>query len=260
MAFAIAVAAVTIGFLLPSETGREDRREPASRSKAKDQPSTSGSGSAGSTPASFAATAAEYVLDQPRRRNELGQALPFRERSFPASSIDLLRRATRGNFATLELFTGVSLRVRVTGRWDDQDGTRVAASLDGRPERDRLFASWNKDDMIKLIELPSENLAYEFVDDGNGGYLVREWLFTDVVCATPSPETPSADSGISRPEQKTARSSTARCSGIWSSPTRPHPARPNSTVSCSPSCLVGLRDAQQARFLESRGHDLQTDG
>ncbi|MFM8808362.1 MAG: hypothetical protein ACKOJB_05565, partial [Chthoniobacterales bacterium] len=59
-----------------------------------------------------------------------------------------------------ELFPGVSFRVRVTGRWDDQDGIRVAASLEGHPEKDRLFASWNKDSMRTLIELPSENLAY----------------------------------------------------------------------------------------------------
>lgn len=155
----------------------------------------------------LAATAAEYELDTPRRRNELGQPLPFRERLFPASSIDLLRRADRGNFATLELFPGVSFRVRVTGRWDDKDGTRVAASLEGRTARDRLFASWNKDDMRTLIELPSENLAYELIDDGNGGYLVREWLFTDVVCATPSSWSREADSGIPPRERIVAQGS-----------------------------------------------------
>ncbi|MFM7374762.1 MAG: hypothetical protein ACKO39_06395, partial [Chthoniobacterales bacterium] len=42
-------------------------------------------------------------------------------------------------------------------------------------------------------------LAYELINDGKGGYLVREWLFTDVVCATPSPETRGADAGIPRP-------------------------------------------------------------
>lgn len=194
------MAAVTIFFLLPSGTGTtKDRREPASRGKANEQASASEAGNIGTAPASFAATATKYVLDQPRRRNELGQALPFRERAFPASSIDLLRRAHRGNFATLELFPGVSFRVRVTGRWDDQDGIRVAASLQGRPEKDRLFASWNKDSMRTLIELPSENLAYELINDSKGGYLVREWLFTDVVCATPSPETRGADAGIPRP-------------------------------------------------------------
>ncbi|MFM8229790.1 MAG: reprolysin-like metallopeptidase, partial [Chthoniobacterales bacterium] len=196
---AITTAAVTLGFLLPGETGVRKNRDTASRSEITNEPLVSGSSSAGKNPASFDPTAAEYQLDGPRKRNELGQALPFRERSFPASSIDLLQRANRGNFATLELFPGVSFRVRVTGRWDDQDGIRVAASLEGHPEKDRLFASWNKDSMRTLIELPSENLAYELINDGKGGYLVREWLFTDVVCATPSPETRGADAGIPRP-------------------------------------------------------------
>jgi len=188
-----------LGFLLPGETGARKNRDTASRSEITNQPLVSGSSSTGKNPASFAPTAAEYQLDGPRKRNELGQALPFRERAFPASSLDLLQRANRGNFATLELFPSVSFRVRVTGRWDDQDGIRVAASLEGRPEKDRLFASWNKDSMRALIELPSENLAYELIDDGKGGYLVREWLFTDVVCATPMPQTGGAESGIPRP-------------------------------------------------------------
>ncbi|MFM8459452.1 MAG: zinc-dependent metalloprotease family protein, partial [Chthoniobacterales bacterium] len=206
---AITTAAVMLGFLLPGETGVRKNRDTASRSEITNEPLVSGSSSADKNPASFAPTAAEYQLDGPRKRNELGQALPFRERSFPASSIDLLQRANRGNFATLELFPGVSFRLRVTGRWDDQDGTRVAASLEGRPEKDRLFASWNKDSMRALIELPSENLAYELINDGKGGYLVREWLFTDVVCSTPMPRTGGAESGIPRPEQKTAMSSPA---------------------------------------------------
>lgn len=209
IALAIAAVAVMLGFLLPGETGARKNRDTASRSEITNQPLVSGSSSTGKNPASFAPTAAEYQLDGPRKRNELGQALPFRERAFPVSSIDLLQRANRGNFATLELFPGVSFRVRVTGSWDDQDGIRVAASLEGRPEKDRLFASWNKDSMRALIELPSENLAYELIDDGKGGYLVREWLFTDVVCATPMPQTGGAESGIPRPEQKTAMSAPA---------------------------------------------------
>ena len=120
--------------------------------------------------------------------------------------MDLLRRAKRGNFAALELFPGVSFRARVTGRWDDQDGTRVAASLDGLPDRDRLFASWHKEGTRTLIELPSQNLAYEIIDNG-GGYLVREWLFTDVVCATPSSRNREADSGIPPPERSVAQGS-----------------------------------------------------
>lgn len=136
----------------------------------------------------------------------MGQPLPFREGTVHAADIDFLRRAGRGDFAKLQLFPGVSFRIRVTERWDDQDGTRVAASLEGRPKKDRLFASWNKNGMRALIELPSQNIAYELVDDSRGGNMVREWLFTDVVCSTPMPRTGGAESGIPRPEQKTAQS------------------------------------------------------
>ena len=207
---ALIAVALAIGALLLL---RATPKSGAGTARGETSPAASQAEITGNTPsarrpdaANFAATAAEYELDSPRRRNELGQALPFRERAFPASSVEMLRGAGRGNFATLELFPGVSFRLRVTGRWDDQDGTRVAASLEGRAEKDRLFASWNKDSMRTLIELPSENLAYEVVDDGRGGYVVREWLFTDVVCATPSPETRGADAGIPRPAGNQASS------------------------------------------------------
>ncbi|MFM8884845.1 MAG: hypothetical protein ACKOKC_00295, partial [Chthoniobacterales bacterium] len=120
---AITAAAMTLAFLLPGETGVRKNRDTKSRSEITNEPLVSGSSSTSKTPASFAPTAAEYQLDGPRKRNELGQPLPFRQRALPPSGIDLLQRANRGNLATLELFPGVSFRVRVTGRWDDQDGT-----------------------------------------------------------------------------------------------------------------------------------------
>jgi hypothetical protein len=171
---------------------------------------TSQSGSSPSGPkngAAFAASAADYELDAPRRRDELGRALPFRERPLATSGLEWLRRGQAGNFASLDLFPGVTLRARITGKWEDENGTRVAAALEGRAAKDRLFASWHKDGMRTLIELPSENLAYEILDDGRGGYLVREWLFTDVVCATPSARNRGADSGIPPPERGVAQGS-----------------------------------------------------
>ncbi len=158
-------------------------------------PSTSGPKNS----TAFAGSAAEYELDAPRRRDDLGRPLPFRERQLTTSGMEWLRRGNTGTFASLDLFPGVTLRARITGKWEDENGTRVAAVLDGRAAKDRLFASWHKDGMRSLIELPSENLAYEILDDGRGGYTVREWLFTDVVCATPSPVTRGADAGIPRP-------------------------------------------------------------
>ncbi len=158
---------------------------------------------------SFAATAADYKPDAPRRRNHLGQALPFRESAFSAQSADALRSARAGDDLSLEIFPGVKFDVRVTGRWVDADGTRVAARLTGLPERDRLFMSWEKTGTRGLIEIPSRNLAYEILSAAGGSYVVREWLFTDMVCSTPRGTGESADSGLPRPQASAAAPSQA---------------------------------------------------
>ena len=149
---------------------------------------------------SIAATAADYELDAPRRRNEIGQALPFREAAFSTKSADALQSARIGDGVSLEVFPGVTFAAHVTGRWVDANGTRVAAKIDGLPERNRLFMSWDKDSTRGLIEIPSRNLAYEILSAAGGGYVVKEWLFTDMVCSTPRSDGPSADSGLPRPE------------------------------------------------------------
>jgi hypothetical protein len=146
----------------------------------------------------WVATAGDYELDAPRRRNELGQPLPFREAPLSRATGDLLRRSQRGNVISLELFPGIQFTARITGRWDDSGETRVAALLDGQPERDRLFMTWNDREVRGLLELPSRNLAYEIVATA-GDYVVREWLFTDVICATPDQDTRSAERGLPRP-------------------------------------------------------------
>ena len=148
---------------------------------------------------SFAATAAEYEPDAPRRRNDLGQALPFRESAVSPKSANALRSAIVGDDVSLEVFPGVKFEARVTGRWVDAAGTRVAAKLTGLPERDRLFMSWGKDGARGLVEIPSRNLAYEILSVAGGGYIVKEWLFTDMVCAAPGSDGNSADSGLPRP-------------------------------------------------------------
>lgn len=152
----------------------------------------------------FAARASDYELDAPRRRTELGEPLPFREALFSKATAQLLSRAQRGNTISLELFPGVAFTARVTGRWDDHGETRVAAQLDGQPASDRLFMTWKGAEARGLIELPSRNLAYEILAT-TGGYVAREWLFTDVVCATPGREGGSADRGIPRPSSVEAR-------------------------------------------------------
>ena len=158
----------------------------------------------------FAATAADYQLDAPRRRTELGEPLPFREAPFSEAAAQLLRRAQRGNVISLEVFPGVAFTARITGRWDDHGETRIAAQLDGHPERDCLFMTWKDAEARGLIELPSRNLAYEILATP-GGYVAREWLFTDVVCATPDRAGKSANRGIPRlagPEPRAFASAT----------------------------------------------------
>ena len=153
---------------------------------------------------SFAATAGDYQLDAPRRRTELGEPLPFREKPFSQATAQFLRNAQRGNVITLELFPGVAFAARVSGRWDDQGETRIAAQLEGHPDEDRLFMTWKDAEARGLIELPSRNLAYEILAVA-GGYVAREWLFTDVVCATPGREGDSAGRGIPRASGTEAR-------------------------------------------------------
>jgi hypothetical protein len=161
----------------------------------------------------FAPTAADHQPDGPRRRTESGENLPFREADFDHATAALLRRAQRGHVVSLELFPGASFIARVTGRWDDQDETRLAAQLEGRPETDRLFMTWRDPEARGLIELPSQNLAYEILA-ADGGYVVREWLFTDVVCATPHGTAGSAERGLPRPEGGEARTLSAAATTV----------------------------------------------
>lgn len=152
----------------------------------------------------FAASAATYQLDAPRRRNSLGRVLPFRETALDAVTAKSLKQAKPGDVVTLELFPDVRLQARVTGRWDDRNGRRVAAKLEGLSERDRLFMSWGRESARGLVEIPSQNIAYEILPTAAGSYTVKEWLFTDVVCATPDNSEHSAESGMPKPEASAA--------------------------------------------------------
>lgn len=155
----------------------------------------------------YAPTAAEYQLDAPRKRDELGRALPFREQPLDTTTTQLLRRANVGQVVGLELFPDINFVIRLTGRWSDEHGTRLAGKIQGQPDKDSFFMSWHAEGARGLLELPSENRAYEIIGDAGGGYIVREWLFTDVVCATPSSPDRGADSGIPRPERSAAQAS-----------------------------------------------------
>ena len=143
----------------------------------------------------IAVRGADYQIDSPRKRDENGSPLPFRDQIWPAEQSSALRNAQVGDTVELSFFDDVRFRARVTGRWADGNGTRVAAQLEGRGERDRFFMSWTDGPGSRgLVELPSANLAYEITPGEQGGFVVREWLFSDVVCATPSAI--GADAGI----------------------------------------------------------------
>ncbi|MFZ4484166.1 MAG: Ig-like domain-containing protein, partial [Chthoniobacterales bacterium] len=110
-------------------------------------------------------------------------------------------QAAEGGVVALTFFEDAVFNGRIAGRWQDQSGVRVAARLEGKGPRDRFFMSWSKDGVARgLVELPSINRAYEIVRNADGTYAVREWLYTDVVCATPLPGGSSADAGIPKPD------------------------------------------------------------
>jgi uncharacterized delta-60 repeat protein len=145
--------------------------------------------------------AADYQLDAPRKRNQLGQPLPFRERSLDQAQINAFEQAAEGGVVSLIFFEDAVFTGRITGRWQDLNTVRVAARPEGKGPRDRFLMSWSDDGGARgLLELPSINRAYEIVRNQNGTYTAREWLYTDVVCATPLPSGSSADAGIPRPD------------------------------------------------------------
>ena len=133
--------------------------------------------------------------DTPRQRDSLGRAEPFREAPLPPETLFQLRQAQPDSVLVLLLFPDVSFRVKVTGRWDDAQGVRVAMTLLDYPEGDRFFISWHQGSVRGLVEITSRNLAYEILQEGTEKAVVREWLLTDRLCATPKPDA-SASRGI----------------------------------------------------------------
>lgn len=152
-----------------------------------------------------APTAADYRADAPRRRDSLGKALPFRQAPLDPGTGERLRGAPPGATVDVPLVPGVGFRVLITGRWDDGDGTRIAGRLEGHPAEDRFFLSCYPGGLRGRVELASRNLAYEIEGLGDAGPVVREWLLTDVICATPKPESGGAERGMPPPAIPAAR-------------------------------------------------------
>jgi len=146
----------------------------------------------------LAARAADYEIDAPRRRNEFGQALPFREASLGTGQVRAIQNAAKGENVSMTFFPDVAFKGKVTGRWEDAGGVRVAVTLEGRGVRDRFFLSSGTSGVRGLAELPSINRAYEVVGSAAGGFVVLEWLYTDVVCATPTGDK-GANAGVPKP-------------------------------------------------------------
>ena len=130
--------------------------------------------------------------DAPRKRDSLGSVLPFREATLDPASLAKIQKAQPGALFSLTLFPDVFFRLKVTGRWDDAQGTRVAMTLPDYPEGDRFFISWHQGSVRGLVEIASRNLAYEILQEGNHPIVVKEWLLTDRVCATPKPDASAA--------------------------------------------------------------------
>ena len=208
----LAVAVLSVAVLVQTQPGDEPASDRNQRTETRaPSPDPVAVDSASPTPrdARFAARAGDYVTNAPRRRDSLGRALPFRETAFDVPTTEFLKRAQSGQIFSLEPFGEKRLMARVTGRGQLDGVEKVFASFQGRTGSDRMFVSRQGDRARGLVMLPSENLAYEIVGDA-GGYVLREWLYQDVLCATPLPGGGSADSGLPRPERKAARISAAR--------------------------------------------------
>ena len=133
--------------------------------------------------------------DASRKRDSLGSVLPFREATLDPALLAKIQKARPDAVLSLTLFPDVAFRLKVTGRWDDAQGIRVAMTLLDYPAGDRFFISWYQGSVRGLVEIASRNLAYEILQEGNNSIVVKEWLLTDRVCATPKPDA-SATRGI----------------------------------------------------------------
>jgi len=132
-----------------------------------------------------AATAREHRPGRIRHRNELGQALPFRKRNVELLELENLKAARVGDRIVLDFFPDVRIRARVDLRDTISGELRVAGPLEGFGNGDRFFLTSIPDEGRLLVEIPSRNLAYEIAWDSNTRPVAQEWLFTDVVCASP---------------------------------------------------------------------------
>jgi len=151
-----------------------------------------------------------HVLDGPRKRDALGQALAFRETSLSSTDIHAALDAAPGAEVVLKFFDDVEFHIGVQRRFDHPDGPSIAGGLRGFPEGDRIFLSNHKGLVHGLVEIPSRNLAYEITGSESEGYRVSEWLFTDKVCGSAAADGGGASAGIPPPPDRGEAPKTAQ--------------------------------------------------
>jgi hypothetical protein len=200
--FLLALAAALAAFLwdTPRKTSPGPSRQVPDKKNTPTAPAPSNA-----TPA---ATARDHKPGDPRRRNELGQALPFREEKPDPATLARLRTAMPGDAVELVFFGDTKFRGTVGWRSANPGDLRLSGTLANLGARDRFFLSDTAEGGRLLVEIPSRNLAYEIEWDRSNPPTTREWLLTDVVCATPMP-TGAATEGIPRPEYKSMRTAAA---------------------------------------------------
>ena len=137
--------------------------------------------------------------DQPRLRNSLGQVLPFRERILPGDFLEKLTQTKVGDSVRLQLFPDAQLEVKVSKRAVGPHGPYQVMSLPGYQAQDTFFLSIAPGKERGLVQIPSRNLAFEILRNSGGEMAVKEWLFSDRVCASPAPDRSLAERGSPRP-------------------------------------------------------------
>lgn len=158
--------------------------------------------------AESAQSAAEHRTDGPRRRDEFGRALAFRERSFDIEQLRRIENARVGERLNLRFFGDAKFRTLVEWRHEEPGDLRIAGKLVGGAEGDGFFLESSQVGGRLLLEIPSRNLAYEITWDADRAPVAKEWLLADVVCAIPAGR--GAVRGIPPPRDRPIRTASVQ--------------------------------------------------
>jgi len=145
-----------------------------------------GGGAAGQSPShagagDFDTTVARSALEALRRTDALGKVLPFRTARIAGDWVDRLETLEPGETVKLELFPDAVFSILASSG----SHAVMEARLVGGGPRDRLILTRSGGGLRGFLEIPSRNLAYGIEGPEGGALQATEWLFTDIVCATP---------------------------------------------------------------------------